>query len=331
MGISGGLLVFTTPNGKRVLLEELDKAIEFFWRSTYPEITDFSLEKYPRFLSQNALRGAVTWFWLAWQQHRDLGFTNKAFIPLVMRSTNISFVSAKTDTKDALGRPGIHDWYLLVCGILTGNRDVMEQCARDSESELLKSSKKRDQPFEALAGILRSRILNDGINEKRHLARLERSLQTGPDLCPTTSLVRAFVNRDYKVLNRLVTAGSMRHWSERFLRVHMRTPQSPESVITGESETEVVINLIHKDPFAFWAYPEAAFAKLATMDGATITHDDFWLPQELINSGPASSVGSTISREAVGNTEPVVRNVHRSSASVARKKANAKRAKEKRA
>ena len=46
----------------------------------------------------------------------------------------------------------------------------------------------------------------------------------------------------------------------------------------------LVLDITKKHAHFTWAYVEAAFAKLAILDGATITHDDLWFPLDFVKS-----------------------------------------------
>jgi len=163
----------------------------------------------------------------------------------------------------------------MCCAVLSGHAETAKRAAAGVKEAVFG----RDYPTQAVARIIAARISGDAEAERQ---QFEVSEQIGrdrlPPPLPSRALLRSFVQRDYAKLNREVTKGAKKHWTERYLG----KPSMP--VLVKDEPDRMVIDVSVKDVYTTWAYVEAVFAKLAMQDDAKITYDDFWFPLALISA-----------------------------------------------
>jgi hypothetical protein len=154
---------------------------------------------------------------------------------------------------------------------------------------------KKPQYEKALSGLLRARILGEPKEERKQFEILEQCEPDRLRISPPKPVVRHFVNRDYHGLAKAVADGAARHWSDAYLGRNSRDPRV-RPVVVKEERGRLILNLANKSGRFFWPYPEAVFAKLAMMDGATISYDDFWFPLTLVKAMTPPAPGNTLHR-----------------------------------
>jgi hypothetical protein len=93
------------------------------------------------------------------------------------------------------------------------------------------------------------------------------------------TLLNAFIEKDYVRFQEEVKKVVQSHWSEKALPKTRRTAAEP---VLSETEASTDVNIMQKPSHFRWPYVEAAFAKLAVMDGAAMIVDDFWFPLAFI-------------------------------------------------
>jgi hypothetical protein len=255
---------------KRIEVLNLDRAIQSarFWMSpTAPKGGGDFLATPPYMWAGEA----VNWAWLQWQAEPDFGPISAALIDAVQHS----LAPENRAEADRRGMRGELDWFVICCAILSGDAETARQAAADVKEAVFR----RDYPTQAVARILSARIQGDVETERQ---QFEVSEQMGreslPPPLPSRALLRSFVERDYTKLNKDVTKGAKKHWTERYLG----KPSMP--VLVTDELDRMVIDVAVKDVYSKWAHTEAVVAKLAIQDGAKITHDDFWFPLGLVSA-----------------------------------------------
>src|SRR6185312_14466003 len=203
--------MYRTPKGQRIAVQSLDDAMSYMDGWIAPERISLRPSTVDAAEGSSILSAMSAWAWLAW--HNNLSFELISLRVEKMTKRSIRGYPAAIARDELLG---MHDWHLLICGVLSGNRDLMRQCALSTKSSVNKR-RKWNHYFEALAGILRARILEDVPDELTHLRYFEESLPDPPEIYPARSLVRAFVRREYEKLDEAIGEGAARHWSDRYL------------------------------------------------------------------------------------------------------------------
>lgn len=223
--------------------------------------------------SMMKMQDGTKWAFLEWRLRDTFGPIQAMLRDVVLRSTELmkqGRIATRRDPNRAL-----HDWLMLACAVLSSDAAVMREAAEQSVQAARGSKGDYEQ---ALAGIVKSRILCDVVEEKRQLQVLLKSKPFGSHITPTNSLVRAFVERDDGAIARLVASGAKKHTDPLWA--------FDRRGIKEQTRDRMVLDIGHKHTNFFWPYPEAVFAKLAMIAGAsTITHDDFWFPLGLVRAG----------------------------------------------
>jgi hypothetical protein len=219
----------------------------------------------------HSLHRAINWSWTQWQVNPDFAPIRTELIFVVKRT--LQFL-AKSNDRDIENR-GFHDQMMMHAAILSGDSPTIVAAAKKVR---IAAPKAKGYQYEAaLAGIFASRILGKQNQEKLQLEQFERYKPTRVDAFPERSLVRAFVDRDYKKLGRAVVNAAEKYWSDDHLRIRRGSP-----IVVNEDQDRLLLDLSHKTSRFLWPYVEATFAKLVIQDGANLKYDSFWLPLKFI-------------------------------------------------
>jgi hypothetical protein len=213
----------------------------------------------------------VRWAWLQWQAEPNFRLVSDGLIEAVERTAT---PQNRAEAEERHLR-GSLDWFVMCCAVLSGDADT----ARRAAAGVKEAVYRRDYPTQAVARILSARIQGDAETERR---QFDVSEQIGrdrlPPPLPSTPLLRAFVERDYKTLSKEVVKGAKKHWTERYLG------KRSMPVLVKDEPDRMVIDVAAKDVYTSWAYVEAVFAKLAIQDDAKISYDDLWFPLKLVTA-----------------------------------------------
>lgn len=219
------------------------------------------------------LLAAAALAWIEWLEKPEFGPISKQLIRSVRRSA----VPAVAKEDEKLGLRGWYEWALTACAVLSGDVPTMHLAARVVKGARVGS--KQDPAYGSVAGIIKARLLGNAKDEQKQLEVFTQCRGDGSHPLPSRELLTAFVNRDYVKLDQAVTGGAKKHWTDSYLG-----RGTPKPVILEDSPRRLVIDVWQKDAHYKWPYPEAVFAKLAIMEGAAITHDDFWFPLALVRA-----------------------------------------------
>lgn len=219
--------------------------------------------------SLGGLREAIRWSWLQWKKKTEFEPIRDALKFVTMRSAEA--LTARRLPRDSFR--GLHDRMLLCCAVLSADAGTMQFAAERAMQAASSGNSKAHEL--ALAGILKARLLSDTKTEQKQLRILGECHSLKSDPIPSGKLIRAFVDQDYDTLAKEVALGARRHWSDNYIR----------PAIIQENAEQITIKIGKKDCYFVWPYVEAVFAKLAMMDGATITYDDFWFPLDFVTAG----------------------------------------------
>jgi hypothetical protein len=224
------------------------------------------------------LRSAINWAWLQWHVKPQFRTISNELTFIALRSSD---ALAKGITHGDQRERGFHDWMMLCCAVLSGNRETMAEAAKQARGA--DARVKGHQHDRALAGVLAARIFGNEQDEAEQRMLWEKYKPMGINAFPSRALVRAFVRRDYRAVAKAVKEGAEKHWSDEYIggggRRWMIGP-----VIVEQKRGHMTLDLRRKDSYFLWPYVEAVFAKLALMDGASITYDDFWLPLDFVKA-----------------------------------------------
>jgi hypothetical protein len=211
-------------------------------------------------------QSAVYWCWYQWQLDRNFQTI----------SDRLKFITRFVSTADAakwaskISLRGYHEWFITQCAILSGDEPTMRLACR----HVAGSGGRAQQYYNSLAGMLKARIEGDQKEAERQLAFSLKYKEDGVHPMPSRALQKAFVEKDYTTLDREITRGAKRYWKDSFIG---------KAIIKDEPQ-HMVIDPVKRHSHYQWAYPEAAIATLAILDGATITYDDVWFPLDLVKS-----------------------------------------------
>jgi hypothetical protein len=254
---------------KRIELVNLDRAIQSarFWMSPTAPKGGGDLLTPPYMWAAEA----VNWAWLQWQAEPDFRPISDGLLEAVEHSTTAENIAAA----DRRHERGALDWFAMCCAVLSGDAET----ARRAAAGVKEAVYRRDDPTQAVAGVLAARVLGDAETERQQFEVSEQmGRETLPPPLPSRALLRSFVERDYAKLNREVTKNAKKHWTERYLG------KSTMPVLVKDEPDHAVIDVKAKDIYSKWAHTEAVVAKLAIQDGAKVTHDDFWFPLGLVRA-----------------------------------------------
>ena len=213
----------------------------------------------------HALRAAINWAWLKWHDSRDFAAISTDLAGVVLRGVSLY------ELKDFDGPNwfrDLHDVFLVQAAVLSGRPDVMRRAAEAARPASSRTA--RYQFFEAWTGILTARILGDASAESRQHALYRTFKPDRTFLWPGAGLVDTFVARDYAAFAKAVKSGCERQWkmAER------------QEALSENTDGSLVVRLSNKHQHFFWSYVEATFAKLAMSDGAEVSYDSFWFPND---------------------------------------------------
>ena len=218
--------------------------------------------------------------WLRWQSKPEFAPISDV---LVAAAERVSTAEARA-AADTRGIRGTFDWTLLACAILSGDRQVARRIA--GETKYAEPGRLGGGHLQAVAGILKARLLGDADREPQQLDLVGKR-PDHPMPTPSIGLLRAFVQRDPLALDKEVTKGAKKHWTDRYLVGRASMP-----ILVKDEPDHVAIDVTNKDSSTLWAYPEAVFAKVAMWDGAQITHNDLWFPLNLVSAARDSCESS---------------------------------------
>lgn len=254
---------------RRIVLQNLDKGAEdHLYLMAFPKKKRVGLLATMPF--QPAHSG-IYWSWYEWQLHHN-------FIDISNRLKSVTeLVATEGGAKEAskLSMRGYHEWFVMQCAILSGDKPTMALACK----HVAGSGGRSQQYYNSLAGMLKARFEGDQKEAERQLKFSLKYKEDGVHPTPSRALQKAFVERDYAALDREVTKGAKRYWKDSFIG----------KAIVKDEPGELVIDPLQRHFHYQWAYPEAAIAKLAILDGATITHDDVWFPLEFVKGFTNSS------------------------------------------
>jgi hypothetical protein len=220
---------------------------------------------------------AIGFAWLQWQVEPRFEPIGEVLADAARR-TGTAEVRALAQERY---EPGVFDWEVLACAILSGDPELARHTAE--QTRYATRGKFGADIFQAVAGILKARLLGDVEAEAAQLALVGRR-PDHPMPTPSLPLLRAFVDRNEKALEREIVKGANKHWTVRYL-----VGRSSMPILVKDEPGHTVIDVTNKDSYTLWAYPEAVFAKVAMQGGITIRHDDLWFPLGLLGGvlGPS--------------------------------------------
>jgi hypothetical protein len=128
------------------------------------------------------------------------------------------------------------------------------------------------QYYDAWSGVLKARLTGDTEREAMQMRILKRKKATSMLLGPSSSTVRAFVERDWKALSK--------HIRKTFADEYARAFQTGS--LMQMTETTGVLYLRGRGYSHYWPWPEAVMAKIAARESITLPSDVVWLPDRLI-------------------------------------------------
>jgi hypothetical protein len=230
---------------------------------------------WPLMESRDALNSAINWSWIQWHSDPNFERIGSELATFALRSAQ---GSAKYTKRVGQEFRGMQDWMVTACAILSG--DVATMRAATDGIPGAKKRVRRNQYYEALAGILKCRIHGRANLEQEQLDKLQLGQPDPEFISPSQKLIQAFSKRDYCAFEEALEDGMRKHLEGRF---NKRARGAPLPVVAHEGGRNVV-NLRNKDSYTLWPYPEAVFAKLAALDGATIKCDSFWFPRDFVTA-----------------------------------------------
>ena len=211
---------------------------------------------------------AISWCWAQWHLTHDFVPISKQISEALLTVTTPE-AAEKVDKRDTRGD---YEYAIMFASVLSGNVGTMKLISAHVRGGDDKSEKY--QRYQSIAGVLKSRIIGDNDGERRQLDLSEKYRPDGVHPAPSRTLLRAFVDRDYKTVNKEVAKGAKKHWTDQYLK----------GIVEKDEPDHLVIKIRDKNVHFTWPYVEAAIAKLAIMDGATITHDDIWFPLDFVKA-----------------------------------------------
>jgi len=255
-------------NEQQIELVKLDRTIvkeETFMSPSFSKIGTGKFRLPPYF----PIQSAINWAWLKWQAKTDFDRISDQ-LSAVLDGT---LTPERIADADERGKRDKFDWFVLVAAILSGRLGILRKVA-----EQTKYSLPGGYYCQALAGLIRARATGDAGREREQydIVCTRKNFEDFPS--PAKPLLRAFVDRNYSALEKEVVKGAKKHWTDRF----MGKPSIP--VLIKDEPDDIVLNIANKYSSFLWPYVEAAFAKLAILDGAVIKYDDLWFPLKFIST-----------------------------------------------
>ncbi|HEY2585971.1 MAG TPA: hypothetical protein VGI81_09440 [Tepidisphaeraceae bacterium] len=256
---------------QRIEIQDLDKSIvgAKIWMS--PDAPKGSgILKVPPY---QWVFAAIRWAWLQWKARPDFE-PIAAELSLAVQST---LTPQAIDEANSRSTRDLFDWFVCCCAVLSGDSATLRRAA-DATVFATSKAGPRHHYYQALAGIIRARVEGDPEREREQLAIAEKFKPTGPHVFPSRALLRAFVDRDYAGLQKEAIKGAKKHWTDRYMG------KKSLPVLIKDEPDHIILNTGNKDVYSPWPYVEAVFAKLAILDGAKITYDEFWFPLKLVST-----------------------------------------------
>lgn len=216
---------------------------------------------------------AIRWAWVQWQ-------ISPEFEPIsaeLSRAVDSTLAPEGSKAKAKGSMRDLPGWFIGCCAVLSGDRATLRRAA-DAIAYATDKAGRGHSYYQALAGIIKARVREDPEREREQLAISAQFKPNGPHVFPSRPLLRAFVDRDYAALEREAIKGAKKHWTDRYMGRPSR------SVLVKDEPDHIILDIANKDVYAPWPYVEAVFAKLAVLDGATISYDDFWFPLKLVST-----------------------------------------------
>ena len=213
----------------------------------------------------DVMSAAVRWLWLTILRDSPKDEVARVIAYLVRRSVGAIRLSGGSYYRAE------HDVILMTASILSGNRELMHIA---SEAVRVADPKSESyQFFEAWAGILRSRILNQHDDEEEQLSILLRKRGVSLMQCPSHSLAKAFCKRDYKKMALLMNKTFEKEWAD----------GEKTGSIEHDPSGATKVFLRFRDPNMYWPWAQAGFAKLAILEAAKVPTHPLWLPDRLLS------------------------------------------------
>jgi hypothetical protein len=213
-----------------------------------------------------AVRNALSWLWLKW--HADHSFSEIRPVISQVASRSLELHSRINSTYFRAE----HDSFLLHCVILAGDDGLAKTVAGSVRMGDSKSA--GYQYYYAWNGTLASHILGD---ERAVAAQADIMSRFKPNRAypwPTAKLVSSFLDRDFKSLNDVL--------KYTYRKELARLRSKKEKVLVAETADSLMLDFRDRYLNFFWPWPEAAFAKLACRQGATLAFDPLWIPEAFI-------------------------------------------------
>ena len=233
---------------------------------------------------KSALEDAIKLAWLRWQVSPEFLPISDVLAGVVHRSVEPSVVKKHAGPV----KQDLYERALIYCAVLSGDIGAMKTAAKVVRGAA--RHRKDSLNDESVAGILKGRIEGNPKFELQQYRLSEKSVPHRAHAWPSQQLLKAFVERDYGQLALEVERGAKQHWSDSYLK-----GARGYTAIVKETDDLIVLDPMKKGGNFLWAYVEAVFAKMAMMDGATITYDDLWFPLRLIRAArEESSVPSAV-------------------------------------
>ncbi len=160
---------------------------------------------------------------------------------------------------------------MLQAAILSGSRKVINEAA--NLAGRFDPSTGRYAYEWGLVGVYRDAILGDTDSMRASYDLMMSSRPSPPYRMPSKAVVNAFVTNDEKKLGQTLK----RVWKSEWDKLGGK-----ENGILDKEEDKIRVSLRHRSPNDLWPWPEAAFAKLAVMKGATMPCDALWCPADFL-------------------------------------------------
>ena len=213
----------------------------------------------------NVANACVRWIWLAVHAGRSPKAIRSVVSQVVERS-----LAAYPLSGGNYFRPE-HDAFIMMAAILLGDANLVQNVANIVQPADPEDSKY--QFFEGWVGILKARVLGRVADEVVQLDVLLRKKGLSSVHCPSHRLVQLFCKRDYSLMNIWI-----RDWFKKEKRMHVE-----RNLLFVDEAGRSCIALRERNPNHLWPWAEATFAKLANLEGVSISTDELWMPAGLLS------------------------------------------------
>lgn len=228
---------------------------------------------------RDLLLNALIWSWLEWHRTSDFPRISRTLGEVVGRSLDVYGLSfAREDPR----RWEYFESFLIQCAILTGCQDTWREVA--TRVKAADPGQTHYQFVQAWTGVLKYRIL--GLpGEEQQLEVLKRKRSARVYAWPANKLVECFVRRDGKGFSKAVKIACEKHWEY---------AEQGHAVTRSGEFTHINLHFRRKNPHFLWPWVEAAFTKLALLDGTTMSYDSFWFPLAFVRAMATPSCTRTL-------------------------------------